>query len=263
MAVRRRLIVSGRVQAVGYRAYVKMVARNMGIKGSVKNLDDGTVEVYCECPDETAFEGFKRGIDRKAHDPKDPMQIHVSAIEEYDDSWEGFDESRIRYPFDVIYDGMELSPLEKESLERSEMAILAMTFMNENLGSKMDSMHQDLGQKIDSMHQDLGSKQDHTLEAIKDMHQDLGSKQDKMLDKQDKTIAILEDMNDNIQGRFDNLDDGVSNLTSTVNNKFDWLAERYGEFGRTMQELKDDIHEMKETFVRFTDYITNKESSRK
>ena len=52
MSTKRRIIVKGNVQAVGYRALIKQIARNNGIKGSIKNLDDGTVEIYCECNSE-------------------------------------------------------------------------------------------------------------------------------------------------------------------------------------------------------------------
>ena len=40
--------VHGRVQGVGYRIYVKEMAARMGIRGTVKNLPDGSVEVVAE-----------------------------------------------------------------------------------------------------------------------------------------------------------------------------------------------------------------------
>lgn len=42
------LIVSGEVQGVGYRQYVKRIGRKLDIKGSVKNLEDGTVQILCK-----------------------------------------------------------------------------------------------------------------------------------------------------------------------------------------------------------------------
>lgn len=41
-------IVSGRVQMVMYRDFVKRGARSLGLTGWVKNLDDGTVEVLAQ-----------------------------------------------------------------------------------------------------------------------------------------------------------------------------------------------------------------------
>jgi acylphosphatase len=41
----RLYLVSGRVQGVGYRYFVMRTAQRLGIRGTVKNLRDGRVEV--------------------------------------------------------------------------------------------------------------------------------------------------------------------------------------------------------------------------
>jgi acylphosphatase len=46
MQIARRYLVHGRVQGVGYRYFVQYVADSLGMKGWVRNLDDGSVEVY-------------------------------------------------------------------------------------------------------------------------------------------------------------------------------------------------------------------------
>ena len=43
--VSRRVIVSGRVQGVGFRYTTKDVARGFDVCGCVRNLPDGTVEI--------------------------------------------------------------------------------------------------------------------------------------------------------------------------------------------------------------------------
>lgn len=46
--VARRLIVSGRVQGVGFRAGTVEAAVRMGIEGWVRNTDDGRVEIHAQ-----------------------------------------------------------------------------------------------------------------------------------------------------------------------------------------------------------------------
>ena len=48
--VRVRAVVHGRVQMVGFRAFVIRHAGDAGLSGTVRNLSDGTVEVVLEGP---------------------------------------------------------------------------------------------------------------------------------------------------------------------------------------------------------------------
>lgn len=43
-----RMKISGLVQGVNFRNYIKAEADKLGIKGHVRNLDSGEVEVVCE-----------------------------------------------------------------------------------------------------------------------------------------------------------------------------------------------------------------------
>jgi len=52
-----RFIISGKVQGVFYRKNVSQNAMIAGYKGSVKNLSNGTVEVYAELLDDE-LDGF-------------------------------------------------------------------------------------------------------------------------------------------------------------------------------------------------------------
>jgi acylphosphatase len=45
-------LVSGHVQGVGYRWFVRGLAGNAGLAGSARNLSDGRVEVVLEGPDD-------------------------------------------------------------------------------------------------------------------------------------------------------------------------------------------------------------------
>jgi acylphosphatase/archaellum component FlaC len=222
--MRRRYVVIGNVQGVGYRAYVRNVARRFRIRGSVRNLADGSVEIHCEGPDD-AMREFLRRIRIRPRDPFNPFAIDVEEIEEHED----VDETKLKWPFEVIYDGLTL--MEREMLERSEAAIFVMTYMNDNLSSKMDTMLE----KQDKMLE----KQDHTLEKQDKMLE----KQDKMLEKQDATLKAVERLDENMGQRFD------------------WLADRYREFGEVLKSIERDLaelREMKNAIIRLVDHLTGK-----
>ncbi|WP_457677795.1 acylphosphatase [Thermovibrio sp.] len=56
--------VSGIVQGVGYRAFTRKVAKELGLKGFVRNLPDGRVEFYAEGEEEALkkfLEELKKG----------------------------------------------------------------------------------------------------------------------------------------------------------------------------------------------------------
>ncbi len=42
----RHIIVHGRVQGVGFRYFVQAVAERLGLRGSVSNCPDSTVEIF-------------------------------------------------------------------------------------------------------------------------------------------------------------------------------------------------------------------------
>ena len=43
-------VIRGRIQGVGFRALTRRQARQLGLKGTVHNLSDGTVEIYAQGP---------------------------------------------------------------------------------------------------------------------------------------------------------------------------------------------------------------------
>jgi acylphosphatase len=67
--IRRRVVVSGRVQGVGFRAATRSRAEAHGLAGWVRNLPDGSVEAAFEGDPEAveAMLGFCRAGPRFAH----------------------------------------------------------------------------------------------------------------------------------------------------------------------------------------------------
>jgi len=44
----KKIIITGRVQGVCYRAYTQENANRLGLEGHVRNLPDGSVEIICK-----------------------------------------------------------------------------------------------------------------------------------------------------------------------------------------------------------------------
>ncbi len=83
--------VSGNVQGVGFRYFTRRVARELGVKGYVKNLSDGRVYIYA-VGDEIMLDKFMSAINRG------PPTAIVRKVEvrkaEVDENFDGFE---VRY----------------------------------------------------------------------------------------------------------------------------------------------------------------------
>ena len=55
------MIIKGKVQGVGFRYYTYIMAKKYDIKGSVKNLEDGDVEIFAQ-GDTDKIKKFKKFI---------------------------------------------------------------------------------------------------------------------------------------------------------------------------------------------------------
>ena len=57
----REFLIAGRVQGVGFRFFAREAAVREGLRGFVRNLEDGRVEVQAE-GDQAALERFERAL---------------------------------------------------------------------------------------------------------------------------------------------------------------------------------------------------------
>ncbi len=78
---RARMFISGRVQGVCFRAYTCEEATRLGLKGMVKNLGDGRVEVLAE----GSPEGLKLLEEFCWKGPPYARVLNVEVLEEQDD----------------------------------------------------------------------------------------------------------------------------------------------------------------------------------
>lgn len=79
VSVTIRIVLSGRVQGVGYRAWTERHARSLGLTGWVRNLHDGTVEAVFHGPADKVDDMISRCR-------KGPDRARVEVLERHDES---------------------------------------------------------------------------------------------------------------------------------------------------------------------------------
>jgi acylphosphatase len=89
MMIRKRVLVSGRVQGVYFRDTCRRVAEARGVAGWVRNLPDGRVEAVFEGGDEPVGALI-------AWAGEGPASANVSGVVVYDEPTEGIDGFNIR-----------------------------------------------------------------------------------------------------------------------------------------------------------------------
>jgi acylphosphatase len=89
----RKFWVSGQVQGVGYRYFAVRAARELGLKGWVRNLSDGRVEAYAAGP-------AHRLEDFEARLRKGPMSGEVRGVEVEDATFDSHADAKLE-GFDI------------------------------------------------------------------------------------------------------------------------------------------------------------------
>lgn len=56
------VVITGRVQGVGFRSFVKRAAEELGLAGEVWNTRGGAVEAIVQHPDQSKLEEFKKKL---------------------------------------------------------------------------------------------------------------------------------------------------------------------------------------------------------
>lgn len=113
MQKRLSILVSGRVQGVGYRGFARLVANRSGVTGYASNEPDGRVSIVAE-GDETALEPFVIDL----HAKEEPLiEVHSMEI--------------VELPFTGEFDGFEphFGDFQKEMFVRSELTLEYMREM--------------------------------------------------------------------------------------------------------------------------------------
>ncbi|MFW5698081.1 MAG: acylphosphatase [Fimbriimonadaceae bacterium] len=80
-------LVSGRIQGVGFRAYVQREAQELRIDGEVWNRGDGKVEIIAISKEESKLNDLEQ---RLADGPGDADEIKRSEIDDLNGQFSGF-----------------------------------------------------------------------------------------------------------------------------------------------------------------------------
>ena len=192
--------VSGNVHQRGYRARVTDIARVLGLKGTVENLDDGRVKIIAE-GDEDKLKWFEEAICIKN------TLIDVSSIEkEY--STPRDDVNR----FYKLVDRGETDSRLDTAADHLKNLIVAVNNMNQNIGDKIDQMNDNLSDKIDQMNDNLSGKMDVMIDLQKDT-----------LSGQETLIEEVRQSRKEIKGRmdqrFDKLESEVAEMKVALKSK--------------------------------------------
>jgi len=191
--------VSGQVQRTGYRVRIIDIARALGLKGTVENLDDGRVKIMAE-GDDDKLKWFEEAIDIKN------TLINVSSIEKkYSEPAGDFANF-----YKVVGPGETDSRLDTAADHLKEL-ISAVNNMNNNLGGKMDVMIQKQDQMLDKQDQML-QKQDIMLETQKEMV-------DSQHDLLDEVKDSRKDLKSYLDQRFERLESDVIEMKTALRAK--------------------------------------------
>ncbi|MCE1235811.1 MAG: acylphosphatase [Hyphomicrobiales bacterium] len=74
-----RIVITGRVQGVGFRAWMERRARELGLSGWVRNLRDGAVEAVFHGPAAAVQEMI-------GHCRRGPSRASVEVLERYEEA---------------------------------------------------------------------------------------------------------------------------------------------------------------------------------
>jgi len=219
--IKARIIVNGRVQGVGYRALVKQIAMGFKVKGMARNAEEGNVELFCEC-DDKLFDKFLETIKIKG-DPQDMLSISVDELNVYKEGNKNYVNPPTEFKTFYIDYGDKLTQFERESLERSELAIVAF-----------DSMK-------------------------KETRKGFGCVKDKIVDGynslKEEQKAMHQDMNKSFKESDENMNKNFNRLNETIGTKFESMDVKYGDISKTMREMHNDLREMKNLFAKLVNHI--------
>ncbi|MFZ2471664.1 MAG: acylphosphatase [Methanothrix sp.] len=190
--------VSGKVQKTGYRARVTDIARALGFRGFVENLDDGRVRIVAE-GDEDRLKWFEEAIDIKN------TLIQVSTIEKEYSTAVG----NVSKFYKLVDIGETDTRLDTAAVHLKDL-IVAVNNLGDKLGGKLDI---------------LIEKQDQMI-----------GKQDQMMEKQDQMLSGQREMIDSQQDLLEEVKESRKDLKGYLDQRFEKLEDEVVEMKAALRE---------------------------
>ena len=229
--VKTRILIEGAVQGVGFRALVKTYAIQLALKGLVRNLPDGRVEIFCEGLGELVNQ-FVKGLDIK-NEKESLLDLNIRRITVYHEGDENYKPAWKTYEgFEIDYGDLKMTPFEKETLESSELAKVQFWAMkNEFSGLKTEV-------------RDMKNEMTFQFTGLKG--EVLGLRGD-VSGLRGEVSGLRGDVS-GLRGEVSGVKTEVSLLRSDTNNNFNLMAEKYGSISKELVDTREMISkELKET----------------
>lgn len=213
--IKARLVVSGFVQGLGYRAYVKQVAYRSKVRGTVKNLPDGGVEIYCSAPSMEVYNRFKEMIRSLPDTEIDGIEEYFVGTDGYGkgpDDWVGFNilrddlssvEESLEY---VVLGGRQMLTKQDQMLTKQDETLEAIKDMHHDLKKDMKETHHGINDSITDMHQDMNER----FDWLEERYGEFGETMRSINEKLDKISQFQEDFHE-MKGAFIKLTEYLMN----------------------------------------------------
>jgi acylphosphatase len=234
--VKARIVVDGVIQGVGYRALVKQVARQLGLKGMVRNLEDTKVEIFCEGSRDKILEFLKK-IDVKA-EPEDFLSINVSEVKcffegdpNYKPAWKPYSE------FEIDYGVEELSTIDKIALEDHEFGKLYFIGFRGEMKGFRDEL-KGFRQDTNINFKEMTEKYEDLSEELKGFREDTNRNFEEMAETYGNLSKELKEFGSELKG-----------FREDTNRNFREMAEKYGDISNELKEFRKTVKEFLEMFL--------------
>ena len=138
--MKANILIKGSIQGKGYRVLIKNIALSLGIKGLVRNLEYGSVEIFLETDEDT----LSKFIDKiNIRDRDEILGIKVDEIKIFKEGEEGYRGPWKEYRFfEIDYGDEDIQPFERELIESLEWAKLHFSRITTHVTNLQNSLQE-------------------------------------------------------------------------------------------------------------------------